>query len=49
MFKVKPSPFVLDEIDASLDDMNVDRFLDIMADYKRYVVRVNHSAQTNNE
>jgi chromosome segregation protein len=34
VFKVKPSPYcVLDEVDAPLDEANIDRFLDVLRDF----------------
>jgi len=36
IFKCKPSPFCfLDEVDAPLDDANIGRFLDMLADFSR--------------
>jgi chromosome segregation protein len=49
VFKVKPSPFaVLDEVDAALDDSNVDRFLDVLADFtdRTQFLVVTHNKRT---
>jgi len=36
IFKCKPSPFcILDEVDAPLDDANITRFLDMLAEFAR--------------
>lgn len=49
LFKVKPSPFcVLDELDAALDDANINRFVDALKDFlsmSQFVI-ITHSRQT---
>ncbi len=49
IFKVKPAPFcVLDEIDAPLDDANIGRFVDMLADFTdttQFII-VTHSKAT---
>jgi chromosome segregation protein len=49
LYMVKPSPFcILDEIDAPLDDANIERFLDALQEYaeKTQFVIVTHNKQT---
>ena len=49
LFKVKPSPFcVLDELDAALDDANINRFVDALKDFltlSQFII-ITHSRQT---
>ncbi len=51
LFKVRPSPFcVLDEIDAPLDEANVDRFLGVLREFiahSQFIV-ITHSKRTMN-
>jgi chromosome segregation protein len=49
IFMVKPSPFcLLDEVDAPLDEANIDRFNNLLAEIKRasQVIMVTHSRRT---
>jgi len=49
VFKVKPSPFcILDEVDAALDEANVDRFLEVLAGFaaKTQFLVVTHHKRT---
>jgi len=49
LFKIKPSPFsVLDEIDAPLDEANIDRFLDVLKQFtvnSQFII-VTHNRKT---
>jgi len=49
LFKVKPSPFcVLDELDAALDDANINRFVEALKEFlsmSQFVI-ITHSRQT---
>ncbi len=49
LFRFKPSPFcVLDEVDAPLDDVNIDRFaklIRVMSDETQFIV-ITHSKRT---
>ncbi|MBR6022085.1 MAG: AAA family ATPase, partial [Kiritimatiellae bacterium] len=49
LFRVKPSPFCLtDELDAALDDHNISRYLDMLADFTRdtQFLVITHNRQT---
>jgi chromosome segregation protein len=49
LFKIKPSPFsVLDEIDAPLDEANIDRFLTVLESFlnKTQFIIVTHNRKT---
>jgi chromosome segregation protein len=50
MFRFKPSPFcVLDEVDAPLDEANVDRFANMVRETERSdSVHRHHPQQANN-
>ena len=51
IFKVKPSPFcILDEIDAPLDESNVDRFLNVLKEFlsTSQFILVTHNKRTMN-
>ena len=49
LFKVKPSPFcVLDELDAALDDANINRFVETLKEFLKdsQFIIITHSRQT---
>ena len=49
VFRSRPSPFyVLDEVEAALDDVNLQRFLDLVAEFRResQLVIVSHQRRT---
>ena len=49
IFRSRPSPFyVMDEVEAALDDMNLHRFLDLIAEFRReaQLVIVSHQKRT---
>ena len=49
IFAARPSPFyVLDEVEAALDDVNLTRFLDVLADFKRtaQLIVITHQRRT---
>ena len=49
VFRSRPSPFyVLDEVEAALDDVNLQRFLDLVADFRReaQLIIVSHQRRT---
>jgi chromosome segregation protein len=49
IYMIKPSPFcLLDEVDAPLDEANIDRFNDLIKEIKRYsqIIMVTHNKRT---
>ena len=49
IFRSRPSPFyVLDEVEAALDDINLHRFLDLVSEFRReaQLVIVSHQKRT---
>ncbi|MBA7584221.1 Chromosome partition protein Smc [subsurface metagenome] len=52
IYQVKPSPFcILDEVDAPLDDANLDRFLKVIKDFSKRIqfIIVTHNKKTMSE
>jgi chromosome segregation protein len=49
IYMIRPSPFcLLDEVDAPLDEANIDRFNDLLKEIKRYsqIIMVTHNRRT---
>lgn len=49
IYMIKPSPFcLLDEVDAPLDEANIDRFNDLLRDIRQYsqIIMVTHNRRT---
>ena len=49
IFRSRPSPFyVMDEVEAALDDVNLHRFLELVAEFRReaQLVIVSHQKRT---
>ena len=49
MFRSRPSPFyLLDEVEAALDDVNLSRFLDLLDEFRReaQLIVVSHQKRT---
>jgi chromosome segregation protein len=49
VFRSRPSPFyVLDEVEAALDDVNLHRFLDLLAEFRQeaQLIVVSHQKRT---
>ena len=49
IYLIKPSPFcLLDEVDAPLDEANIDRFNDLMKEIKKYsqIILVTHNRRS---
>ena len=49
IFRARPSPFyVMDEVEAALDDVNLHRFLDLIAEFRQeaQLIIVSHQKRT---